>query len=665
MFINKIAAFLFIVLMSAESAYADKECRIIYGLFDKYRPYEWLDGEGQARGMNIDLLKAVSRRTGCTYEIVSGSFQEMLDKLKNGEITMMSVSPTTYTDSFCIYPAHSIVMYRYSFQRAGTPYIRNLQELKGKTVFVIRGSFSDNALTNLSGDGLFQIERYPSHYAAIKSLAGGKGDVFISTMTAAMNVIPDDLQFENIRGGVLPFLPSIYGFAVNEKNVELFKIVDGAMEQMKENGEYFEIVKRWSISKDNSVWIKYAALSIGILIFIIFAALLWNKSLYMQVKKKTAHLDEEIKNRTKTENELIVSAGMYQALSDLFRMVLDTVPETIYLIAKNGEVSWSNAKPETKTMSLDFIWDKISEALQENGSFEIGQISDDIGTWKVNAIAMENGKNELLVVVSDITENIKLRDEALIQSRLAALGEMAASVAHEINNPAGLIGHNMDFIKKSVAAVFNVLESSQNIGSVSGIALNIFKEELQDSEKIIDDSLLRIRDVINDLKEYGAPRNNSYQKTDIKECVENVVRMSSFFIKKWTANFSFDICGDDFSAYANPIHIEQVVLNLIQNSCFALTDREQFIKCILEKEGSFIKIIVEDSGCGMTEETAKNACKAFYTTRKDAGGTGLGLSIAMRIIKEHKGTMTIESRYGVGTSVTIILPCFNKFGKEK
>ncbi len=666
MFISKITAAAFIALIIAGQAAAGGECRIIYGLFDKYQPYEWFDGEGRASGMNIDLLKAVSKQAGCDYEIVSGPWSEMLDKLKNGEITMMSVSPTAYTDTFCIYLAHSIVMYRYIFQRADTPYIRGLEELRGKTVFVIEGSFSDNALTDLAGGGLFRIERYPSHYAAIKSLSDGNGDVFISTMTAAMNVISDNPQFENIRGGVLPFLPSIYGFAVNKENMELFEIVDGAMEQLKENGEYFEIVKEWSISRDKSGWIKYAAVSTGFLIFVTLAVLLWNKSLYMQVKKKTAHLDKEIKNRINTEKKLILSSGRYQTLSDLFRTVLDTVPETIYLIEKDGRISYSNVKPRTKTLSLELIWDKITEALHENGSFEIGQISDEAGTWKVNAIAMGKGRNELLAVVSDITENVRLRDEALIQSRLAALGEMATSVAHEINNPAGLIGHNMDFINKAVSDIFLALEDSPSISRIQGIPLNALREELADSEKIIGESLLRIRDTINDLKEYGTARNNSYQKTDIKECMENAVRMSSFFIKKHTSEFSFEIFGDDFPAYANPIHIEQAVLNLIQNSCFALTDRKQFIKCVLEKtnDGGSIIITVADGGRGMTEETAKNACKAFYTTRKDSGGTGLGLSIAMRIIKEHKGTMTIKSREGKGTSVTITLPSLNEAEKE-
>ncbi|MCD8497703.1 MAG: HAMP domain-containing histidine kinase, partial [Alphaproteobacteria bacterium] len=103
-------------------------------------------------------------------------------------------------------------------------------------------------------------------------------------------------------------------------------------------------------------------------------------------------------------------------------------------------------------------------------------------------------------------------------------------------------------------------------------------------------------------------------------------------------------------------HIEQIIVNLIQNACYVLTDNSQAITCCLSEseDGKYVVFSIEDEGCGMSPAVKKKAFEAFYTTRKN--GTGLGLSIVAGIVKEHRGHYVVDSVEGEGTCIRIFFP---------
>lgn len=648
-------------MYSTSSFGADSECHIIYGLFENYRPYEWIDEDGQAVGMNIDLLKALSRESGCSYEIVADTWNNMLEELESGNIDMMSISPTSETEKFSLPLTQSIVLYRYIFSRTDAPSYQDLDSLAGKTVSVIKGSYSDKQLTEMAEANGMEILRYPSHEYALKALSAGTGDAFVSTLVAAGNVLKDK-AISNIRSTGFPILPSTYGFAVNKSNTELYVRLNSAMDRVKARGEYFDIVRQWSMTEDSSAkWVKYVFWALGILAVIFVFVMLWNKSLYYNVRKKTASLNEEIAFRQATEEALTVSNKRFQYLSDLFKMVLDAIPEQIYLINRKGEVVWANMSEgkDGKYFSLEGIHSEIMQSVGSSESFQINKISDDAESWHINGIILDRSEDPLLLVISNITENVKLRDEALMAARLAALGEMAANVAHEINNPTGLIIHNINFLRQFYHECSDYTEKNTACaGLFCGMKWHDAMLESRSSEKIIDDSLYRIKKTIDDLKEFSRPKSNVTEVTDLSQCLEYAVRFTGFMIKKYNVNFTSEIKGEALPIMGNAQHIEQAIINLIQNACYSLTERSRRIKCCLEPDenGKYMIFSVTDEGRGMSKETQKRACSAFFTTRKNSGGTGLGLSITSRIIKEHKGRLTIDSEEGKGTCVALYFP---------
>lgn len=645
------------------------DCFIVYGLRERYKPYEWLDENGIPQGMNLELLKATAERAGCGYKIVNYKWKEMLDLLKKGEITMISSSLTPDRGAYLIQLPHSMVLYRYLFNRIDSPYINDLEDLRGKTVLILAGGAGGEYISSVRDQYDLKIVEYSGHANMIKALALGEGDAAISSLVGVMNVL-EETPYPNIRITGYPYLSSVFGFLLNRKDIELYRKLDIAMTDLKTDGTYFEILKKWSSNRDEKkVWYKYVGVGAGIFSLTLLFIILWNKALQRQVKKKSESLNEEINFRKMKEQELIQSNNQYQRLSELLGTVLDATPECIYLINNKGEFVWSNVKEGERGINLDIIKNEIIRAASEKEPFEIHQVSDRDRVWQVSAAVIEKGEHPILLVASDITENVKLREEALMSERLAAIGEMAASVAHEINNPTGIIIHNASFIEELNTKTSTYIDDNLTVSAgetFCGFPWPQAKEEAGNSMKVIKESLIRIKNTIEDLKDFGKVRDSLYEPRDIRECLATAVKLSAYFVKRYTNSFNVIYDNDYLSVLGNRLHIEQVMINIIHNACYSLKDRGGFVECRVypSRDRAFMIFSVTDNGCGIPADILQEVCKPFYSTRKNSGGTGLGLSIASRVMKEHNGRIEIKSEVGKGTVVSLYFPVYSGVDKK-
>ena len=280
----------FFLSVTAFSAYPSDQCHIIYGMWSIYKPYEWVNDHKQPNGMNVDLLKALTSAAGCTYEIVAGNYKDNLRKLESGEIDMMSISPVRSANSFAAPIPTSIVLYRYIFTRTNMPYLTNIDELKNKTVLVVKNTYSHSFLVEHGSEYNIHIIAYDTSPEAMQALSDGVGDALLSTMELALNSA-NQIGVKNIRSSFIPNVPAIYGFSVNKNNKELYEKMLVAMEEIKRSGVYFEIIKKWHI-RDISTpsWYYYTLIALAAVIVAAFIILIWNKMLKKQVQRKTASL---------------------------------------------------------------------------------------------------------------------------------------------------------------------------------------------------------------------------------------------------------------------------------------------------------------------------------------------------------------------------------------
>jgi signal transduction histidine kinase len=149
------------------------------------------------------------------------------------------------------------------------------------------------------------------------------------------------------------------------------------------------------------------------------------------------------------------------------------------------------------------------------------------------------------------------------------------------------------------------------------------------------------------------------ETVDLNTAVETAVTLCRNLLKRSTRHFSVHSAKDPLPCVTgNRQQLEQVIVNLLQNACLALSDRDQCIEVTLSCDavGQLVQLRVRDEGCGMTPDVLERVMDPFFTTRQTAGGTGMGLSISKSIVRKHGGRLAFESEPGCGTSVRLTLP---------
>jgi PAS domain S-box-containing protein len=247
----------------------------------------------------------------------------------------------------------------------------------------------------------------------------------------------------------------------------------------------------------------------------------------------------------------------------------------------------------------------------------------------------------LVLLSLDISERValeqeqkRLRDQLFQQEKMVLIGQIAASVAHELNTPLGTILLRSQLIP-------------QQIGPGSDLSdLKVIESEAQRCRRIID-SLLgfsrRSEGVIS------RASVNSLVRESLS-LVENDLTLRGILIE-------VDYSANEMTVEVDCDQMQQVLLNLIKNAIDAMPKGGRlWIATRLLSDNGNVEIQVTDSGCGMDEDVQKQAFEAFFTTKERGKGTGLGLAICQRIVEEHEGKIKIQSRPKRGTTVSIHLP---------
>ena len=262
-------------------------------------------------------------------------------------------------------------------------------------------------------------------------------------------------------------------------------------------------------------------------------------------------------------------------------------------------------------------------------------------------------------------EELRLNQEQLLQAdKMAALGVLVSGVAHEINNPTGLILLEVPTLKRFHADATKVLESYYRENgdfSCGGLPYSRMREEIPRSLDKLQDSGKRIKRIVDDLKDFARQGDSACSEiVDLNAVAQAAVRLVEPTIRKATNRFSAEYGTSLPSFRGNVQRIEQVLVNLILNACQALPDSDRAIELTTwhDPERGLVLFRLRDEGSGISPENLARLTDPFFTTKRDMGGTGLGLSVSAGIVKEHGGTLEFASPPGSGTVVTLALPVY-------
>lgn len=255
----------------------------------------------------------------------------------------------------------------------------------------------------------------------------------------------------------------------------------------------------------------------------------------------------------------------------------------------------------------------------------------------------------------------------LLQSeKLASVGQLAAGVAHEINNPISFVLSNLHTLKNYVGDLLFLLDGfvaiepelpesmrKRLVEARQTIELDFLR---RDVVAVVDESVdgaVRVQRIVQSLRDFARPEEVAWQATDLHKCLESALDVAASDL-----NQKAEIVrqyGNLAPVMCIPSQINQVFLNVLLNAAQAISGRG-VITIRTVQEGDLIRVAISDTGAGMPPEVANRVFDPFFTTRGVGKGTGLGLTMAYGIVERHGGRIELESEFGHGSTFTVILP---------
>lgn len=267
-----------------------------------------------------------------------------------------------------------------------------------------------------------------------------------------------------------------------------------------------------------------------------------------------------------------------------------------------------------------------------------------------------------IVRVSDITLERQMKKELIQADKMISLGILVSGVAHEINNPNHLIMSNTPLLIEAWKSNVSVLDRYYRENgdfSLGGLPYSRMREEIPQLFEGIIKGSVRIQRIVKNMKDYARKDEvDMDQVVDLNHVVENAVRLTRNLIHGKTDHFSLSYGSSLPVVRGSRQKLEQVVINLIQNACQAISDREQGmdITTFLDPDQNCLCVRVRDQGDGIPENMLDRIMDPFFTTRRGQGGTGLGLAVCLNIVTTHKGKIEVSSKPGHGSVFTVSLP---------
>jgi PAS domain S-box-containing protein len=416
----------------------------------------------------------------------------------------------------------------------------------------------------------------------------------------------------------------------------------------------------------------------------------------LELKKANLELKKEISERKEAENNLRESRENYRNLFENNPVGIYRIsPESRIMMANPALVRMMGYDSFRELQRIKFGEDGLiaepSRALFIEEIEKKGQIKEYETRWsgkggkviftrenakaiynKYDAVIYYEGTIENITDKKEAEEQNRLQEQQLIQAdKMVALGTLVSGVAHEINNPNNFIMLNIPVLHElwnNAEAIIEEYWREKEDFFVGQLKYSEIRESIPILFSGIKEGAARIKNIVKELKDFARQDTSELnQSLDINLIVKSAITLTSNLIKKSTRNFSVYYGKNLPLISGNFQRVEQVVINLIQNSCQALQDETKsvFVSTSGDEESGVIVIKVKDEGAGIPPEIRSKITDPFFTTKRDIGGTGLGLSVSSKIIDNHGGSLYFKSKTGIGTEAIITLPVNRKNNEEK
>ncbi len=304
------------------------------------------------------------------------------------------------------------------------------------------------------------------------------------------------------------------------------------------------------------------------------------------------------------------------------------------------------------TKAVEDRWLEIKvNGIEWDGEPAFLVFASDVSSKKSAQIKLNDLNKNLEQKISHEINKVQKQHQLLIQkTKLESLGELSASLAHEINQPLGGISMGLENI------LYKLMQRELN------------DDYLNSKINVLFDDINRIKHIIEHVRTFSRDQQNaSIEVLDVDKVARNAISLINRQYLNHQVELIVEIANGDYHTLGNPFRLEQVFLNILSNAKSAVEkkskqDSSNYVKTIkltMKKNDEFIFIYIKDNGIGMTAEVKDKIFDPFFTTKDQQSGTGLGLSISYGIIKEMNGEIKVESKLNSYTKLTVELPITN------
>ena len=343
------------------------------------------------------------------------------------------------------------------------------------------------------------------------------------------------------------------------------------------------------------------------------------------------------------------------------RSLFDNLPEAMYIIDRSYRLIAVNAvraarSPEEPALLVGKVcyealygWSEPCQGCLVADTFYRRKVTNrterqwegvmDPMEWEINTypIVDEGDEvNQVILVEKDMTEKRRLEGFLTQSEKMAAVGELAAGIAHEINNPLTVILANAQLLKRELPP----------------------NEDWQELVDLISRAGTRALHAVKGLLNFARKEQFEFIPTDLNETIERSLDMVQHELVTRGVELIYEPADNLPLLRASPNHLQGVWLNLIMNGLDAMDKEEKRIRIVSFQQGNDVRVSITDNGQGIPPEKLSRIFEPFFTTKDRDRGTGLGLSVCHRVVKQHGGLILVDSKVGEGTTFTVVIPVY-------
>jgi PAS domain S-box-containing protein len=622
-----------------EREWLNRHGDIIYGADNNAPPLRYMDEESkQYQGIVIDYIRALSIELEKEIKVKPLVWNQALDSLAKGETDICDMYPSEerakyYLFSKPIYNEKSIILVPRDNQE-----ISHYNDLRNKTVAAQEGDYVCQFL-NSKVDSI-DYAYTPDYYRAIMLLKEGKvsavvGDEpVISWLIDKLNLKNEFKILEN------PIYEKECVLAVPKSEKILLSIINKGIYNLNRKNTMAKIQQKWFgisapfIKQKISEKIGLSAGIFSIVIFLsFFLVYSWNYQLKREVQKRTEELYMSRNDLETTFNGLI--HWMIVVNKDYTIVDVNKSFCALMKLDKNDIIGKKCRELPEILCTADCDICMINRTLLKEKNL-LNELKDRNRIYEMSTFPLKDNfkkTHRVLIMIKDIT-SIRIAEQQLLHSnKMAAIGQLAAGVAHEIRNPLGLIRNYCYLLKNN---------------------MNINHSVSKEAVSVIEASVEKASNVIENLLNFSRLSGNIKENINIRDFISSIIKLEYKLIVKRNIREEI-ICDADIICYVNQESIKHIFINLISNAIDAMPDGGVLtIRC--EKKQDILFISCSDTGIGINDKALDNIFNPFFTTKPLGQGTGLGLYIVYNEVQKFAGNIKVSSKPGKGTDFYITLP---------